>query len=59
MHITDGNGERGASASPLKKIKGEANWWEGVEWDTHPHAKSVFQPLFRKEIEIPVSIIFY
>ncbi|KAJ9671356.1 hypothetical protein PVL29_025177 [Vitis rotundifolia] len=49
VHITDGDEERRASASPLKEIVGEENWWEGLEWDTHPHAQSVFQPLFRQE----------
>ncbi|XP_034678436.1 probable disease resistance protein At4g27220 isoform X2 [Vitis riparia] len=45
VHITDGDGERRASTSPLKKIKGEFYWGERVEWDTHPHAQFVFQPL--------------
>ncbi|XP_034680443.1 probable disease resistance protein At4g27220 [Vitis riparia] len=45
VHITDGDGERRASTSPLKKIMGEVNWWESLAWDTHPHAQFVFQPL--------------
>ncbi|RVW94788.1 putative disease resistance protein [Vitis vinifera] len=46
VHINDGDGEGRPSTPPLKQIKGEQMWWDGVEWDTHPHAKSVFQPLF-------------
>ncbi|KAJ9687126.1 hypothetical protein PVL29_015829 [Vitis rotundifolia] len=46
VHTTDGDGERRASTPPLKQIKGHEEWWNVVEWDTHPHAKSVFQPLF-------------
>ncbi|KAJ9671355.1 hypothetical protein PVL29_025176 [Vitis rotundifolia] len=49
VHITDGDGERRASASPLKVIQGETTWWKRLEWDTHPHAQSVFQPLFRQK----------
>ncbi|KAJ9671353.1 hypothetical protein PVL29_025175 [Vitis rotundifolia] len=56
VHITDGDEERRASASPLKEIVGEENWWEGLEWDTHPHAQSVFQPLFRRASRIVLEM---
>ncbi|RVW42902.1 putative disease resistance protein [Vitis vinifera] len=46
VHINNGDGQRRASTPPLKQIGGDKEWWDGVEWDTHPHAKSVFQPLF-------------
>ncbi|XP_034679411.1 probable disease resistance protein At4g27220 [Vitis riparia] len=46
VHINDGDGQRRASTPPLKQIGGDKEWWDGVEWDTHPHAKSVFQHLF-------------
>ena len=59
VHITDVDGERRASASPLKRIRGEKGWWERLEWDTHPHAKSVFQPLFISRNVFLVSVIFY
>ena len=58
VHITDGDEERRASASPLKEIVGEENWWEGLEWDTHPHAQSVFQPVFRPRNIYPEQVIF-
>ena len=59
VHINDGDGEGRPSTPPLKQIKGEQMWWDGVEWDTHPHAKSVFQPLFVQDASSMVSIIFY
>ena len=59
VHINDGDGQRRASTPPLKQIGGDKEWWDGVEWDTHPHAKSVFQPLFVQGKGFRVSIIFY
>ena len=48
---------------PLKGIEGETGWWDGVEWHTHPLAKSLFQPLFQplpwQEVHSAVSIILY
>ncbi|KAJ9671382.1 hypothetical protein PVL29_025195 [Vitis rotundifolia] len=50
VHINDGDGERRASTPPLKQIIGEKEWWDGLEWNTHPHAKSIFQPFTMLEI---------
>ena len=62
--ITDGDAERRASTSLLKQIIVHEEWWNGVEWDTHPHAKSIFQPQFlpKKFLKLSiseVSVIFF
>ncbi|XP_034679040.1 putative disease resistance protein At5g05400 [Vitis riparia] len=44
VQINDGSGERRASTPPLKQIRGQKEWWDGLEWNT-PHAKSIFEPL--------------
>ena len=59
VHINDGDGQRRASTPPLKEIGGDKEWWDGVEWDTHPHAKSVFQPMFVQGKGFRVSICIY
>ena len=52
----------GETRPPLKVIEGETEWWDGVEWDTHPLAKSLFLPIFqplpsRSSVDLLVSII--
>ncbi|KAJ9671381.1 hypothetical protein PVL29_025194 [Vitis rotundifolia] len=51
VHINDGDGERQASTPPLKQIRGEKEWWDGLEWNTPPHAKSIFEPFTTFEID--------
>ncbi|XP_034679043.1 probable disease resistance protein At4g27220 [Vitis riparia] len=43
VQINDGSGERRASTPALKQIRGQKEWWEGLEWNT-PDAKSIFEP---------------
>ncbi|RVX03965.1 putative disease resistance protein [Vitis vinifera] len=43
VQINDGSGERRASTPALKQIRGQKEWWDGLEWNT-PHAKSIFEP---------------
>ncbi|KAJ9672731.1 hypothetical protein PVL29_026085 [Vitis rotundifolia] len=58
VHINDCDGERRASTPPLKQIRGEKEWWEltwwdGLEWNTASHAKSMFQLLTQFERPSP------
>ena len=58
------DGKMRASSPPLKGILAEKQWWDGVEWNSHPLAKSLFQPLFeplprQSEVDSTVSIILY
>ena len=53
-----------ASSPPLKGILAEKQWWDGVEWDSHSLAKSLFQPIFQPlprqfEVDPTVCIILY
>ncbi|CBI20159.3 unnamed protein product, partial [Vitis vinifera] len=62
VQINDGSGERRASTPPLKQIRGEKEWWDGLEWNT-PHAKSIFEPFTTFQTDenpftLPISSTF-
>ncbi|XP_034679041.1 probable disease resistance protein At4g27220 [Vitis riparia] len=61
VQINDGSGERRASTPPLKQIRGQKEWWDGLEWST-PHAKSIFEPTldsFETDENPSTSWIYY
>ncbi|KAL6314399.1 hypothetical protein AAG906_022482 [Vitis piasezkii] len=61
VQINDGSGERRASTPALKQIRGQKEWWDGLEWNT-PHAKSIFEPFTTIEMDetyhLPPNAIF-